>query len=98
MTEIARDTVFRRLWKVSHDLPEENQVAFFDQSQSELVVVNALGGAVWELLDGQRSVGSIADILAEEVQNAPDRDAVLAQVVTFLRGLCDRQAIEVVGD
>jgi hypothetical protein len=71
-------------------------VAFFDEAQSELVVVNALGGAIWQLLDGQLTVSDIARLLSEEVAGAPDVTEVEAQVRSFLQLLLDRHAVELV--
>lgn len=94
MTQIRPESVFRRVWQVSHDLPEEGQVAFFDEGRSELVVVNSVGGAVWQLLDGERTVRDIAELLASEVQGAPPPDSVFETVVTFLNQLEGRGSIQ----
>lgn len=97
MEQLQAETVFRKRWKVSHDLEEDGQVAFFDEEQSELVVVNAIGAAVWELLDGERTLAQIASELAGVVPDAPSYGAVLAEVQKFVAELYERQAVEPVG-
>jgi hypothetical protein len=94
VSEMDGNTVLKRAWRVSHELPEENRIAFFDEAQSELVVVNALGGAVWQLLDGQLTVDELCQMLSEEVQGAPEAEQVKAQVLPFLSGLLERHAVE----
>jgi hypothetical protein len=94
--QVKPSSVLRRSFRVSHDLPEEDRVAFFDDARSELVIVNSLGGAIWHLLDGQLSVRAIAEILSQEVQSAPGVDDVEAQVQSYLQILLDRQAVELV--
>lgn len=94
--QVQSTSVLRRVFRVSHELPEEGRLAFFDDAQSELVVVNALGGAIWHLLDGQLSVAEIARILSEEVQSAPSVVEVEQQVRAFLQTLLDRRAVELV--
>jgi hypothetical protein len=91
--DIAEHEIFKRTWRVSHELPDENKIAFFDEAQSELVVVNALGGAIWQLLDGKLSVRDICVILCEDVQGAPPSDQVGLEVRAFLSSLLERKAI-----
>ncbi len=95
MSSLKSNTVFRKVWTISHDLPDENQVAFFDEDRSELVLVNELGGAIWGLLDGARSVGEISQLLASEVKDAPNEEEVKTLVFAFLEDLSARNAIVV---
>lgn len=94
--KIEGTTIFKRAFRVSHDLPDEHKVAFFDEAQSELVVVNAIGGAIWHLLDGQTSVQDIVQILEQEVEGAPAKEETHKEVERFLSALLERRAIEVV--
>ena len=96
--EISENSVCKRAFRVSHELPDEHKVAFFDESKSELVVVNALGGAIWQMLDGELSVRGICDLLLEEVQDAPPREQVEREVISFLQSLLARQAIVVLSE
>ncbi len=96
--EIEETSVFQRSWRVSHDLPEENKVAFFDEAQSELVVVNALGGVIWQMLDGARSVKDICDVLFSEVNEPPPREQLEREVRKFLAELLERNAISFVDE
>lgn len=95
--KIEATTIFKRAFRVSHDLPDDNKVAFFDEAQSELVVVNAIGGAIWHLIDGATSVEEIVQILVNEVDGAPPEEQLRGEVERFLASLLSRQAILVVG-
>lgn len=91
---LTGQSVLRRVWQVSHELPEEERVAFFDEAASELVVVNALGGAIWQLLDGKSSIGELAELIAEEVQGAPEVGEVERELLAYLQQLLERGAVE----
>lgn len=95
---LTGQSVLRRVWQVSHELPEEERVAFFDEAASELVVVNAVGGAIWQLLDGESSVRELSELIAEEVQGAPDAAEVERALLGYLKALLERGAVEEVGD
>lgn len=95
--KIEATTIFKRAFRVSHDLPDDHKVAFFDEAQSELVVVNAIGGAIWHLIDGATSVEEIVQILVNEVDGAPPEEQLRGEVERFLASLLSRQAILVVG-
>ena len=95
-SELSSTSVLKRAWRVSHELPDEHKVAFFDEAQSELVVVNSLGGAIWQLLDGELSVAELSELLATEVDGAPARDEVEREVIAYLRVLVERKAVEIV--
>jgi hypothetical protein len=58
----------------------------------ELRVVNPTGARVWELLDGERSVGSIASVIAEEY-DVPPGDAE-RDVLEFLQELAGHELVE----
>lgn len=87
---------FRRVWKVSHELPEAERMALFDADRSELVVVNALGREVWDNLDGVRSVRELVEFLRGEVESPPDQADAEREVLVFLSDLHKRGAIELV--
>ncbi len=93
---VRSEIVYRRVWKVSHDLPDENQVALFDQERSELLMINAVGAEIWDLLDGRRSLGDIVQELRALSPDAPEPEEMLVQVEQFLQMLLSRGAIELV--
>lgn len=87
---------YRKLWRISHDLPDQDQVALFDEQRSELVMLNPLGGEIWDLVDGKRSVGDIARHLKETVETAPELPQIETEVQAFLSDLAARGAVELV--
>lgn len=93
MTDFADEHVFSRLWQVSHELPETGETVVFDAGRSELLVLNPIGGAIWELLDGARSVSDIVSVLVAEVESAPSSGEVAIEVRRFLSDMVARGAI-----
>jgi Coenzyme PQQ synthesis protein D (PqqD) len=90
------NSVLERAWLVSEDLDDDGQVALFDEQRSELLVLNGIGGAVWHELDGQITLGELAQALSEAVSGAPDASTVLAEVSAFAEGMLARGALRVV--
>lgn len=82
-----------RVWKISHELPEDGRLALFDEEESRLLVLNALGAAFWSRLDGSTTLGDIAREIAESVQGAPEPEDVLKLSQPFLNELFRRGAI-----
>lgn len=91
---ISPASTFRRVWKVSHALPEMDRMALFDADRSELVVLNAVGREVWKRLDGIRTVQELALLLRGEAEEAPDQDQAEREVLAFLTDLHERGAVE----
>lgn len=91
--EILEVSVFVRVWTVAHELADEGKLALFDETESELLVLNSLGAAVWTRLDGERSLGDLAAEIASEVQGAPSQAEVFQAIKYFLTGLLGRGAI-----
>jgi coenzyme PQQ biosynthesis protein PqqD len=50
-----------------------------------IYVLNEVGGRIWELLDGQRTVAGIRDVLVSEFEASPQQ--VEADVLEFLQKL-----------
>ena len=95
MTSLSEHSILRRRLQVTHEMQHENQLAIFDDTKSELVMLNATGGAMWTLLDGKTSLGEIARDMAEAIQNAPPQAAVLESLLGFAEELVARGAVEV---
>lgn len=87
---------FRRVWKVSHELPEMDRMALFDADRSELVVLNALGREVWDNLDGVRTVRELVESLRQRAESPPDQAEAERQVLVFLTDLHARGAVELI--
>ena len=90
---IAENSIVVRLWPVDHELPDSGETVVFDESQSELVLLNPMGGAVWSLIDGRRSVHDIVTILVEEIEGNPGREEVTRVAVEFLESMSKRGAL-----
>ena len=89
---IHPSAVFSRSWSVCHEL-EEGRVALFDEEKSELLVLNPIGGAIWELVDGKNSVQQIVQELAS-VETAPSEAEIQEEVARFINDLLGRHALE----
>lgn len=96
MKPIDHTTILRRNLDVAHQLESENQLAVFDHTRSELVVLNATGGAFWELLDGEATLGQIAQEMAECIQGAPNSEEVMQLLIGLAEQLLERSAVEIV--
>lgn len=90
---IAENSIVVRLWPVDHELPDTGETVVFDESQSELVLLNATGGAVWSLIDGRRSVHDIVTILVDEIEGNPGREEVTRVALEFLETMSKRGAL-----
>ena len=90
------ESVLERVWLVSEDLDEEGQLALFDEQRSELLVLNGIGGAIWHELDGQISLGDLAQTLSSEIAGAPDAATVLKEMSEFAEAMLERGALRVV--
>ncbi len=60
--------------------------------QAWQIVLNGVGARAFELLDGRRSLGQIAELLADEYDVAPEQ--ALADVRELLADLAAKGAIE----
>jgi hypothetical protein len=85
--------VYRRLWAVSYDLPGTEDTALYDEATSGLVLLNDVGAAVWELLDGVRSVADIVQFIVS-VRGNPDEEGLIERdVASFLSEMLERRSI-----
>jgi Coenzyme PQQ synthesis protein D (PqqD) len=81
--------VYRQRDLVAHQVDESGDLILQDPRTGELVVLNAVGAAAYELLDGERS----SDLIIAELAAAfPDvaRTRIAADVDVFLRDLAQR--------
>lgn len=56
--------------------------------------VNAVGQAIWDLVDGRRTVAAIIDELRQRVSDAPPQ--LDDEVIAFLAGALERDLVAVV--
>jgi|SRR5690606_10631800 len=93
---IGENTVLRRALDVAHRLEREQQLAVFDHHRSELVILNSTGGAFWDFLDGEATLGEIAAEMAESIQGAPSSEDILLSLIRLAEELLERSAVEIV--
>ena len=68
-------------------------VAGIGDADDELYTLNASGRAIWQMLDGQQTLGDIIDVLAEEY--AATRDELEADILGFAIELVRRGILQV---
>ncbi len=77
------------------ELPGE-EVVIVDPRTQRAVVLNAIGGAVWDLCDGGRSLEAIADFICAQLPSA-SRPQVVADVEALVRRLLEAGLLEDAG-
>lgn len=75
----------RRADAMLQDVPGTGEAILLEPASGRIVALNALGAAVWDLLDGARDAGAIAAVLVEAT-GAP-ASTVLADVCALLSRL-----------
>ncbi len=70
----------------------EEQAVVVLSDAGEVTVLNPVGTRVWELIDGKRSVGDIADAIVAEYGAAAE--VVRRDVQEFMQGLVELRAVE----
>ena len=81
-----------RLLDVTHELPDTGETVLYDASGQRLLVLNEIGGALWELIDGERSTAQLADEVAAAFDEVP-RDRIETDVNAFLAALLEHGVI-----
>jgi hypothetical protein len=89
-----KEAVFRRVWALSYDLPGTEDMALFDETNSSLLLINGVGAAIWELIDGNRSVGEIVNFIVDVHGNSDSRGMIERDVTAFLGQMLERGSIE----
>lgn len=97
-TDLHENAIVGKRWHVSHELPDSGETAVFDEARSELVLLNPIAGAIWNLVDGRRGIRQIVTDLLEQVEQPPSSEEALDTALAFLRNMAQRGAIEIVGD
>lgn len=69
----------------------DGEAVLVDPAIGKVRVLNELGGRIWELIDGQRSLAEIVTLICQEYDAQPDQ--VTSDVLAFLeeltrKGLC----------
>lgn len=71
----------------------EGEFALLHVLRGQVLLLNAIGGAVWQLCDGTRSEEDIAHFIAANVRGA-DLESVRADVAKFLAHLQEAGCLE----
>lgn len=82
----------RRAPAVLHEVPETGETVLCKVDGGRLLVLNDVGAAVWHLIDGQRSVDDIADVVVQTLSADPVE--VRHDVEAFLRQLREHELVE----
>ena len=89
--EISSDSVFARSEHVVSRTVDGEEVIV--EPQNGMVnVISTVGSRVWALLDASRSVGEIADIIADEYDIG--RDQVLQDCLDFLQDMRSKGLVD----
>jgi hypothetical protein len=91
--QVSREAIFRRVWAVSYDLPGTEETALFDETSSSLLLLNDVGAAIWELIDGARSVADLVKLIVEVRGGTAESDAIERDVTQFLAQMLERGSI-----
>lgn len=78
---------------VVRDLAEGEGAVLLHLDSGEYHSVNQIGFAIWELLDGERTVGDVTTELRERVEDPPD--SIESDVVRFVEGVLQRDLVTV---
>lgn len=88
------ETVFRRRQDVV-EAPSGDALLFMSMEQGEYFMVDSTARAIWDLIDGERTVDGIVDALVAEYD--VDRAACAADVSRFAAELEERGLVERAG-
>lgn len=66
-------------------------VILLDLDEGQYFALNEVGGRVWELCDGTRSVSEVASLLSLEYEVSPE--TLLADLVELLTDLADEKLV-----
>lgn len=90
---IPPDATIERSLEVSHELSETGELILYDQEKSEVVMFNAMGACIWELIDGRRTARDVVDFIVEARGAENERPIIERDVLAFLRDLAGRRSI-----
>ena len=66
----------------------EEEALVVNPKDSMIYPLNETGARVWDLLDGQKQVSAIIDIIAEEFEE--DNFVIQQDILDFVKGLLDK--------
>ena len=93
MTDIATDSIFERSVSATHQTVA-GEAILVDINTGSYYTLNETGTWVWENLDGQRTIGSLARELAE-LSDIPDQVDMVEEDLIELLGPLARERLVV---
>lgn len=93
MTDIATDSIFERSVSATHQTVA-GEAILVDINTGSYYTLNETGTWVWENLDGQRTIGSLAQELAE-LSDIPDQVDMVEEDLIELLGQLARERLVV---
>jgi len=82
-----------KLDALTHQVDETGDIIVFDQKGNQLLMLNDVGAAVWLLVDGERSVGEIAELIVETLP--ADVQSVESDVQRFVDSLVQNAVLTI---
>ena len=76
----------------THEIEQTDETVLFDDRGGQLLVLNAVGAAVWLLADGERDIVAIAREIAETLGETEAK--VRSDVEAFVGTLKERGLVE----
>lgn len=86
-----RDAVPAKLDALTHEVGETGDIIVFDAKGNQLLMLNDVGAAVWLLVNGERSVGQIAELIVETLP--ADVGSVEQDVQRFVESLVENAVL-----
>jgi len=74
------------------EVDERGDTVLYDQAGGRLLVLNDVGAGVWTLIDGQRSVVEIAQLVVEHLP--AEREQVEDDVAAFIDTLREQNLVD----
>jgi hypothetical protein len=91
MTEPPDRRIPVRAEILTHEVTDSDEVVIYDSDNRQLLVLNDFAAGVWLLIDGQRSVSDLGEVITDCV--AADPETVARDVREFVEQLVDRNML-----
>ena len=91
MTESADSRVPVRAEILTHEVTDSDEVVIYDSEHRQLLILNDFAAGIWLLIDGQRSVSDLGEVITD--CGAADPETVARDVREFVEQLVDRNML-----
>src|SRR5258708_5048918 len=93
MTSLSRATTLQQRPGVlaQQVKPDEPSLVLLNPKSGEYYTLEAVGTRVWQLCDGKRAIGEIADIIAQEYDESPR--TIESDVIELVKELMDEDLV-----